>query len=125
MGGYESWASSPHQKPNACLPACQLVRVAVFADASAAKEAERAIPASTVQLPIHITASNPACLPGCVPAPLPVYPSLPACQLVRVAVFADGNAAEEAAAAGADVVGGEELIKALKDGEWVNDSGME
>jgi ribosomal protein L1 len=35
---------------------------------------------------------------------------------VRVAVFAEGPAAEEARAAGADVVGGDELIEAIRTG---------
>ncbi|KAL5997839.1 hypothetical protein ACLOJK_008771 [Asimina triloba] len=35
---------------------------------------------------------------------------------VRVAVFAEGAAAEEARAAGADVVGGDELIEEVKNG---------
>lgn len=35
---------------------------------------------------------------------------------VRVAVFAEGPAAEEARAAAADVVGGDELIEAIRTG---------
>jgi ribosomal protein L1 len=35
---------------------------------------------------------------------------------VRVAVFAEGPAAEEARAAGADVVGGDELIEEIRKG---------
>ena len=35
---------------------------------------------------------------------------------VRVAVFAEGPAAEEARAAGADVVGGDELIEEIRTG---------
>jgi len=35
---------------------------------------------------------------------------------VRVAVFAEGPAAEEARAAGADVVGGDELIEVIRTG---------
>jgi hypothetical protein len=37
-------------------------------------------------------------------------------QTVRVAVFAEGPAAEEARAAGADVVGGDELIEEIRKG---------
>src|SRR5262249_41018686 len=38
---------------------------------------------------------------------------------VRVAVFAKGEKAKEAEAAGADVVGGEELIKRISDEGWL------
>ena len=38
------------------------------------------------------------------------------CKTVRVAVFAEGPAAEEARAAGADVVGGDELIEEIRKG---------
>ncbi|KAL8171642.1 hypothetical protein V2J09_023446 [Rumex salicifolius] len=41
-------------------------------------------------------------------------------KVVRVAVFAEGPAAEEARAAGADVVGGEELIQQIKNGSKLN-----
>lgn len=37
-------------------------------------------------------------------------------QVVRVAVFAEGSAADEARAAGADIVGGDELIEQIKNG---------
>lgn len=37
-------------------------------------------------------------------------------QAVKIAVFAEGAAADEARAAGADVVGGEELIEGIKNG---------
>lgn len=37
-------------------------------------------------------------------------------QTVRVAVFAEGPSAEEARAAGADIVGGNELIEEIKTG---------
>jgi ribosomal protein L1 len=37
---------------------------------------------------------------------------------VRVAVFAEGAAAEEAKAAGADVVGGDELIEEIRTGTY-------
>lgn len=37
-------------------------------------------------------------------------------QDVRVAVFADGNQGDEAKAAGADIVGGDELIEEIKKG---------
>lgn len=36
--------------------------------------------------------------------------------MVRVAVFAEGTAADEARAAGADIVGGDELIEEIKNG---------
>lgn len=38
---------------------------------------------------------------------------------VRVAVFAEGPAADEARAAGADVVGGDELIEEIRKGTWI------
>ena len=38
-------------------------------------------------------------------------------QDVRVAVFADGAQADEARAAGADVVGGDEFIEEIRKGE--------
>lgn len=38
---------------------------------------------------------------------------------VRVAVFAEDAAAEEARAAGADVVGGDELIEEIRSGTWL------
>lgn len=41
-------------------------------------------------------------------------------KVVRVAVFAEGAAAEEARAAGADVVGGDELIQQIKNGSKLN-----
>ena len=37
---------------------------------------------------------------------------------VRVAVFAEGPAADEARAAGADVVGGDELIEEIRTGTY-------
>jgi ribosomal protein L1 len=37
---------------------------------------------------------------------------------VRVAVFAEGVSAEEAKAAGADVVGGDELIEEIRTGTY-------
>ena len=37
-------------------------------------------------------------------------------QVVRVAVFAEGVAADEARAAGSDIVGGDELIEEIKNG---------
>ena len=37
-------------------------------------------------------------------------------QAVKIAVFADGSAADEAKAAGADVVGGVELIEGVQNG---------
>lgn len=37
-------------------------------------------------------------------------------QTVRVAVFAEGAAADEAREAGADIVGGDELIEEIKKG---------
>lgn len=40
-------------------------------------------------------------------------------QTVRVAVFADKAAADEARAAGADIVGGEELIEEIKNGNRI------
>lgn len=36
-------------------------------------------------------------------------------QVVRVAVFAEGNEAQEALAAGADVVGADDLVDRIKD----------
>lgn len=39
---------------------------------------------------------------------------------MRVAVFAEGIAAEEAKAAGADIVGGDDLIDEIKNGNLFN-----
>lgn len=41
-------------------------------------------------------------------------------QALRVAVFADGAAADEARAAGADLVGGEDLIEGIKNGNFIS-----